>query len=1215
MAKIKLTLPVIGSGGGSGGVTNLFYTASPTQGVVTSDTGNDAIIPLADNTNAGLISAAEKTRIANDLVPYTGATTNVDLGEYQLTAGQVSFDQTPSGTTGAGVLRWNDVDGTLDLGLKGGNVTLQVGQEQIVRVVNKTGANLLESQYKVVRIRIAAEGGAQGQRLAVVLAQASNDGDSVTTLGVVTENIDNNQEGFITTFGNVSSINTTGSLQGETWVDGDVLYLSPTIPGQLTNIKPIAPQHSVTIGYVVYVHVTNGKIFVKVDNGYELDELHNVLINTPVNNQILTYESATSLWKNKTVSDALGFTPVNPILNINTTSPLLGGGNLTSDRTLSIQQSTNVQDGYLSSTDWNIFNNKQPAGAYITSLTGEVTASGAGAAVATLSTSAVTGKILTGLNITGGSISAADSILSAFGKVQSQINGVLGGSIFQTTWNASTNTPTLTSSVGTKGYYYIVDVAGSTNLDGITEWKMGDWVIYDGTVWRKVDNTDAVSSVNGFTGAVSLTTSNITEGTNLYYTEGRVSANTDVAANTAARHSAVTLGTTNGLSLFGQQISLGLSSTSTIGALSSTDWNVFNNKQNALGFTPENVANKSDSYTASSSTTYSSTKALVDGLTTKSNDANVVHKTGDETKSGKLNLSNVNLYLVPSPIFSGLTDTGVAGNLNGLYYYSVNYYNALGETDTSGEQSISVTNKQVSVTLPISANTSVIGRRLYRTVANAFDPVIKYLVADIPNNTATSYVDNLVDGSLGVPVPRVNTTGGQLFNNNDRVGFASGGTTSFGLNSALQSTGYANSSFGFGSLTDNTTGYRNTAGGVFSLYKNTTGYNNTGWGVHSLNDNTSGWDNNAFGFSALISNTTGISNSAFGTFALSQNLTGSNNIAFGASSLQYNTAGNNTAVGYNSLQNNTTGSGNIGLGYQAGRDNSTGNFNIAIGQGALEKMNDAWFTTAIGFQTGFNATSLAWGNTFVGAESGYNASGGNNVFLGKAAGYFETGGNKLFIDNQQRTNESDARTSALIYGEFNATPSSQQLAVNGNLKAISLNLSTAPTTSTGSYDILTRNSGTGVVEKLGNNRLLIGGATDNGIDQIQSNGTISASPATLSNQVVVKSQHDLKADKGIRITNASTTGSYAIDWNAGDVWQLTLTGATTLTDTNLPTGTATKVIEFLITGAFAWTPPAYWVELPSSQAYDGAKQNHVIISCINGTGGTELVYYSNEPTT
>jgi hypothetical protein len=96
------------------------------------------------------------------------------------------------------------------------------------------------------------------------------------------------------------------------------------------------------------------------------------------------------------------------------------------------------------------------------------------------------------------------------------------------------------------------------------------------------DNTDAVASVFGRTGAViatsgDYTTTLVTEGTNLYYTEGRVSANTDVAANTAARHNAVTLGTANGLSLSTQQLSLALASSSTTGALSSTDWNKFNN--------------------------------------------------------------------------------------------------------------------------------------------------------------------------------------------------------------------------------------------------------------------------------------------------------------------------------------------------------------------------------------------------------------------------------------------------------------------------------------------------------------------------------------------------------------------------------------------------------------------------------------------------------------
>jgi hypothetical protein len=243
-------------------------------------------------------------------VPYTGATGDVDLGEYELKAGQVEFDQTPTGTAGVGVMRWNDTDGTVDVGLKGGNVTLQVGQESVIRVVNKSGSNLLEANYQAVRVRLVAEGGAQGQRLAVVLALADTDADSATTIGLVTETINNNQEGFVTTSGEVKNINTTGSLQGETWVDGDILYLSGTTSGRITNVKPSAPTHTIIIGYVVYAHANNGKIFVKVDNGYELDELHNVYIDTPVNNNVLTYESSTSLWKNKTVATALGYTPV-----------------------------------------------------------------------------------------------------------------------------------------------------------------------------------------------------------------------------------------------------------------------------------------------------------------------------------------------------------------------------------------------------------------------------------------------------------------------------------------------------------------------------------------------------------------------------------------------------------------------------------------------------------------------------------------------------------------------------------------------------------------------------------------------------------------------------------------------------------------------------------------------------------------------------------------
>lgn len=99
--------------------------------------------------------------------------------------------------------------------------------------------------------------------------------------------------------------------------------------------------------------------------------------------------------------------------------------------------------------------------------------------------------------------------LDAGGKVPTSQIPQMGDLNYQGTWDASTNTPTLTSSAGTKGFYYVVSVAGSTNLNGITDWKVGDWAVFNGSVWEKIDNTDAVTSVNGYTGTVVLTQSDI----------------------------------------------------------------------------------------------------------------------------------------------------------------------------------------------------------------------------------------------------------------------------------------------------------------------------------------------------------------------------------------------------------------------------------------------------------------------------------------------------------------------------------------------------------------------------------------------------------------------------------------------------------------------------------------------------------------------------------
>lgn len=245
----------------------------------------------------------------NAKVPYTGATANVNLGEYEIKAGQVTLDTSPTGTAAVGTTRWNDTLGSTETTLKGGSVILKNGVDLVARVVNKVSPNttLTKAAYQAVRVS-----GAQGQRLAVAFAQANNDNNSADTIGLVIETIATNQEGFIMTVGQIEGINTTGSLQGETWADGDVLYLSPTTAGALTNVKPTgATGHIVVIGYVEYAHAVNGKIYTKVANGWELDELHNLNIVSPTNNQSIFYNSSNQLWENKSIATALGYTPAN----------------------------------------------------------------------------------------------------------------------------------------------------------------------------------------------------------------------------------------------------------------------------------------------------------------------------------------------------------------------------------------------------------------------------------------------------------------------------------------------------------------------------------------------------------------------------------------------------------------------------------------------------------------------------------------------------------------------------------------------------------------------------------------------------------------------------------------------------------------------------------------------------------------------------------------
>lgn len=211
----------------------------------------------------------------------------MDLGETVSNLDYFQFDTASTPSAAVGRLIWDDGEGTISLGLKGGNLNLEVGQENIALCYNGTGSQI--NKGSVVYIS-----GAQGQRPSIALADADTEVTSSKTFGIVAENIANGAEGFVATFGVVPGLNTSGFTAGQ------ALWLSST-PGQLTNVKPTQPVHSVFIGYCLHVNSSSGRIFVNPQNGYELDELHNVLISSPSNGQALVYDSTTQLWKNTSV--------------------------------------------------------------------------------------------------------------------------------------------------------------------------------------------------------------------------------------------------------------------------------------------------------------------------------------------------------------------------------------------------------------------------------------------------------------------------------------------------------------------------------------------------------------------------------------------------------------------------------------------------------------------------------------------------------------------------------------------------------------------------------------------------------------------------------------------------------------------------------------------------------------------------------------------------
>jgi hypothetical protein len=262
------------SGGGSGTTTYAVTFNNSGSGDASGTSFNGSVARTISYNTFGAANSGANTNITS-LDSITGGISTPDY---------IQFDTTATVTGAVGKLWYDSGDGTLAFGLKGGNAELQVGQENVVLAYNNSGSTLSVGQ-------VVAVNGAQGQRPAVTLADADSEPLSAATLGVVIESISAGAEGFVATFGAVRGVNTNG------FTEGDPIYLSQTAGG-FTSTRPLAPAHTVFLGWVVKVNSSSGEIFLNISNGWELDELHNVRITSVANGDLLQYDSTGPYWEN-----------------------------------------------------------------------------------------------------------------------------------------------------------------------------------------------------------------------------------------------------------------------------------------------------------------------------------------------------------------------------------------------------------------------------------------------------------------------------------------------------------------------------------------------------------------------------------------------------------------------------------------------------------------------------------------------------------------------------------------------------------------------------------------------------------------------------------------------------------------------------------------------------------------------------------------------------